>query len=36
MNIFGWSVVDHLEEKGARGIFSIETVDEIAKNQDIK
>ena len=34
-NIFGWSVLGHLEEKSAPGIFALETIDEAAKIQDI-
>ena len=35
-NIFGWSVLGHLEDKAAPGIFAIEIIDEIATQQDIK
>ena len=35
-NIFGWSVLGHLEDKAASGIFAIEIIDEIATEQDIK
>ena len=35
-NIFGWSVLGHLEDKAAPGIFAIEIIDEIASQQDVK
>ena len=35
-NIFGWTVLGHIEDRSAPGIFAIEVVDEIATNNDIQ
>ncbi|CAB4015097.1 Hypothetical predicted protein, partial [Paramuricea clavata] len=35
-NIFGWSVLGNLEENSTPGIFAVETIDDITKDQDIK
>ena len=35
-NIFGWSVLGNLEENSTPGIFAVETIDDIIKDQDIK
>ena len=35
-NIFGWSVLGNLEENSTPGIFAVETIDDITKDQDIQ
>jgi hypothetical protein len=33
-NIFGWSVLGNLEENSTPGIFAVETIDDITKDQE--
>jgi hypothetical protein len=35
-NIFGWTVLGNLEKNSTPGIFAVETIDDITKDQDIK
>ncbi|CAB4025183.1 Hypothetical predicted protein [Paramuricea clavata] len=35
-NIFGWSVLGNLEENSTPGIFAVQTINDITKDQDIK